>query len=66
MAKPQRINEEITKSEIRGIVNSMLNDFLKEKDFEKRVRDLTVDVMEKFYKLMYNRRNFWKGEIKNG
>lgn len=60
-----RINEELTKADVRSIVNSELTDLLKEKDFEKRVRELTTDAMEKFFRMMYNKRGFWKGELKN-
>ena len=62
----RRLNEELTRSEIRSITRSEIDSFLKEKNFEKRVREITSDVMEKFFKMMYNRRNFWKGEVKNG
>lgn len=62
----RRLNEEITKSEIRSMINSEINDLLRQKELEKRVKEITADVMEKFFKMMYNRRNFWKGEVKNG
>ena len=60
----RKINEEITKSEISDIVDSELTSFLKEKDFEKRVKEITASVMEDFFKMMYNRRSFWKSEIR--
>ncbi len=60
-----RINEELTKADVRSIVNSELTDLLKEKEFEKRVRELTTDAMEKFFRMMYNKRGFWKGELRN-
>lgn len=59
------INEEITKAEIRSMIDSKISDYLKEKEFEKRVKELTSDVMEKFFRMMYNKRGFWKGELKN-
>lgn len=60
------INEEITSSEVRNIVNSKIEDLLKDKEFEKRVMELTTDAMERFFRTMYNKRNFWKSELKNG
>ena len=60
------INEEITSSEVRNIVNSKIEDLLKDKEFEKRVKELTTDAMERFFRTMYNERNFWKSELKNG
>ena len=62
----RRLNEEITKGEIRSIVSSELSDLLKSRDFEKKVKEISAISMEKFFKMMYNRRNFWKGEITNG
>ena len=59
------INEELTNSEVRNIINSKLDDFIKEKEFEKRVREISSDALEKFFKMMYNKRGFWKNEIKN-
>lgn len=60
------INEEITSSEVRNIVNSKIEDLLRDKEFEKRVKELTTDAMERFFRTMYNKRNFWKSELKNG
>lgn len=65
MKRRQYLNEEMTKAEVRSIVNSAISDAFKEKEFEKRVRELTSDAMEKFFRMMYNKRNFWKGELKN-
>ena len=59
------INEELTTTDVRNIVNSKMSDYINEKEFEKRVRELTTDAMEKFFKMMYNKRGFWKGELKN-
>ena len=59
------MNEEITRAEIRSMIDSKVNDYLKEKEFEKRVREITTDAMEKFFRMMYNKRGFWKGELKN-
>lgn len=63
--KRKHINEELTKAEIRNMIDTKVADFIKEKDFERRVRELTADAMEKFFRMMYNKRGFWKGELKN-
>lgn len=63
--KKENINEEITKAEVRSMIDSKVSDYLKEKDFERRVREITSDAIEKFFKMMYNKRGFWKGELKN-
>lgn len=65
MGSNTHLNEEVTKGEIRSMIDSQLSDFLKDKDFEKRIKELTTDAMERFFKTMYNKRNFWKAELKN-
>ena len=42
--KRKYINEDVTSNEVRNIVNSKLDDFLKERDFEKRVNELSAKV----------------------
>lgn len=57
--------EEVTKAEIRSMIDSKISEYLHEREFEKRVRELTTDAMEKFFRMMYNKRGFWKGEMRN-
>ena len=61
----KKINEEITRAEIRSMIDSKVEEYLKEKAFEKRIREITSDAFEKFFKMLYNKRGFWKGELKN-
>jgi len=63
--KRRRLNEELTNAEVRSMINSKIEDALKDKEFEKRVREITTDAMEKFFRMMYNKRGFWKGELRN-
>lgn len=59
------INEDVTSSEVRSIVNSKLNDFLKERDFEKRVNEISAKVLEKFISQLFNKRLMWTSSLKN-
>ena len=59
------INEDVTSNEVRSIVNSKLNDFLKERDFEKRVNELSTKVLEKFITQLFNKRLMWTSNLKN-
>lgn len=61
----RRINEDITSNEVRSIVNNKLDGFLKERDFEKRVNELTVKVLEKFIAQLFNKRIMWTSNLKN-
>lgn len=62
----ERLIEEITKSEVRAIINSRIEDYIKEKEFEKRIREITSDVLEKYFRMMWNKRGFWKNELRHG
>lgn len=61
----RNINEDITASEVRSIVNSKLDDFLKERDFEKKVNEISVKVLEKFISQLFNKRLMWTSSLKN-
>ena len=63
--KRKYINEDVTSSEVRNIVNSKLDDFLKERDFEKRVNELSTKVLEKFIAQLFNKRLMWTSSLKN-
>ncbi len=60
-----RINEDITTNEVRTIVNNKLDDFLKQRDFEKRVNELSAKVLEKFIAQLFNKRMMWTSNLKN-
>ena len=63
--KRRYINEDITSNEVRSIVNSKLEDFLRERDFEKRVNELSAKVLEKFIAQLFNKRLMWTSSLKN-
>ena len=63
--KRKYINEDVTSSEVRNIVNSKLDDFLKERDFEKRVNELSAKVLERFIAQLFNKRLMWTSSLKN-
>ena len=56
------INEELSTQEVKNIINNKLSSFIEEKEFEKKVKEITSDVFEN----MYNKRGFWKNDLKNG
>ena len=63
--KRKYINEDVNSNEVRNIVNSKLEDFLKERDFEKRVNELSAKVLEKFIAQLFNKRLMWTSSLKN-
>lgn len=58
------IREELTKQEVRNIVSDKLASFTKDKEFEKAVSDITVEVFDKFFQYMWSRKTTWKSGIK--
>lgn len=60
----RKINEDITKTDVNSIIQSKINDFVKSKDLEKRVRELTSDVISEFLKALWQRDNMWKSSIR--
>lgn len=60
------LNEDITSSEVRSIVNSKLDDFLRQREFEKRVNEISAKVLEKFISQLFNKRQMWTSNLKNG
>jgi len=57
--------EELSKSEVRSLINSKLESFVKEREFKKAVREITADVIEEFFREMWRKNGFWKNQIKN-
>lgn len=60
----QMVSEELSRADIRSIVNDRIHEFLREKEFENKIKDITSEVFEKFFKMMYTKRGFWKNDIK--
>lgn len=60
------IKEELTKSDVRSMIDSELEDFLKERNFKKMVREIAVDVIDDFFQQMWHKKGFWKSGLKNG
>ena len=62
----QIINEELNTIEVRSMINSKLEDYLKERTFKKAVREIVVDVIEEYFREMWRKSGFWKNPLKNG
>ena len=60
------IKEDLTKSDVSSMISDRLNSYLRKSELEKDVKKIVADVMEKFYRMMYNKRGFWKNEVSNG
>lgn len=75
----KNINEELTKSDVkkqianymdsvefRGKVERIVRDRIKnEKELEKKVVDITKNVITQLYKTLWTRRGMWQSQLKN-
>lgn len=57
------IHEELTKQDVNSMISDKLNSYIKKYEVEKKVKEIVSDVMENFFKMMYNKRGFWKNSL---
>lgn len=66
MRKDNDLYEELSKSEVRTMINNSIDDLLRERELKKKIREICADVLDDFFKEMWHKKNFWKNSIKNG
>jgi hypothetical protein len=54
----------LTEDMTRGQVEDQIEDYVKSRDFEKRVNNIVVDVLGDFIENMWTKKSFWKTMIK--
>lgn len=59
------VNEELSKPEVKTMVDSALSSFVKDREFKREVRNLAVEVLDDFFREMWRKNGFWKNPIKN-
>lgn len=57
------IKEELTKQDVNSMINDKLSVYIKKYEMSKEVKKIVSDVMEEFFKMMYNKRGFWKNNL---
>ena len=57
------IKEELTKQDVNSMINDKLSVYIKKYEMTKEVKKSVSDVMEEFFKMMYNKRGFWKNNL---
>ena len=45
------------------VINDKLSVYIKKYEMTKEVKKIVSDVMEEFFKMMYNKRGFWKNNL---
>lgn len=59
------IYEELTKQEVKSLINNRLDGFIKEREFKKIIREITIDVLDDFFRELWQKKSFWKSPLKN-
>ena len=59
------IKEELTRQDVRSMINDKMDSFIKEREFKKEIRGIVVDVLGDFFREMLRKEGFWKNPIKN-
>lgn len=62
----QIILEELSRQDVRAMIDSKIESYHKEKEFKKIVRGIAADVIEDLFKEMWRKNGFWKNSLKNG
>ena len=57
------IKEELTKQDVNSMINDKLSVYIKKYEMTKEVKKIVSDVMEEFFKMMYNKRGFWTNNL---
>lgn len=58
------IEEELSKTEVKSMINSRLDSFIKEKELKNKIREITINVFDDFFREMWQKKSFWKGSLK--
>ena len=62
----QIIFEELSRQDIKAMIDGKLDSYIKEKEVEKHIRKIAVDVLDGFFREMWRKNGFWKNSLKNG
>jgi uncharacterized membrane protein YheB (UPF0754 family) len=59
------LQEELTKQEVRSMIDDKLSEYLKDRELKKQIRNIAVDVIDDFFREMWRKNGFWKNPLKN-
>lgn len=72
LVRYERLTEEITKKDITDFIKNdpdfkgRVKDIVKsDKDIEKKIKNIVADVLNKFFKTLWQRSNFLDSELRN-
>jgi hypothetical protein len=57
------IKEELTKSDVNSMISSKINSAISSREFKQKVKELSSDVINELFKLLWQRNNIWKSSV---
>lgn len=57
------ISEELSKSEVNSMISSKINSTLTSREFKQKIKELSSDVINELFKLLWQRNNIWKSSV---
>ena len=61
----QILMEELSKSDVSSMIDRKLSSSLDSKDFKKKVKELSAEVVNDLFKILWQRNSVWKNSVKN-
>lgn len=58
-----KLDEEMSKTDVKKIVRQEIDSTLSSRDFEKIVSEIASDVVNELFKILWQRNNFWKKSV---
>ena len=59
----QIISEELSKSEVNSMITNKINSSLTSREFKQKVKELSSEVVNELFKLLWQRNNMWKSAV---
>ena len=60
----QLINEELNKTEVMSLINKQFDAKMSSKEIEKKIKEISASVMEELFRVLWQRKSFWKDSVK--
>lgn len=61
----EMVNEELTRSDVRSIINSRIEEYIEGRDFKKKVSTIAADVIDELLTNFWQRKGFWKSMLRH-
>ena len=57
------IVEELTKSEVNSMISSKIDSAISSRELKKKIKEISADVINEFFKVMWQRNSMWKSNV---